>query len=69
MTGDELLRSLRRLARKHGVALVVKPGRGDHLKLWFDGKFTVLGGRGEMGKGLLHAVLRDLGLKLDDLRR
>jgi hypothetical protein len=68
MTGDELLRCLRRLARKRGVALIVKPGRGDHLKVWFGGKFTVLGGRSEMGRGLLHAILRDLGLTLDDLK-
>jgi hypothetical protein len=39
------------------------------LSCHFGDRRTILGNRGEPKAGTLHAILRDLGLRLDDLRR
>jgi len=42
-----------------------QPGKGGHLKVFLNGKQTVLPMHGskEIGKGLEHAIKRDLDLK------
>jgi hypothetical protein len=42
-------------------------GKGDHGMLTFGHRRTVVGGRGELPKGTLHDMLRQLGLTLADL--
>jgi mRNA interferase HicA len=70
MTGAELLRRLRQLARRRCVSFSFdqKRGKADHGTIRFGERRTILGGKGELKTGTLHAMLRDLGLRLDDLR-
>ena len=55
---------LKRFLAKQGA--VFKPGKGSHLHVTLDGKFTVIpihGGRKELATGTVHKILKDLGLK------
>ena len=68
MTAQEIIRRLRKLARKRGVELVLASGRGDHVKVQFGSRRSVLPGkRGELPIGTLRAVCRDLGIDHKDL--
>lgn len=70
MTGNELLRRLRRLGRKRGIIVRLKQerGKGSHGTLYFGNRFAVVKDRrAEIGTGLLHAILRQLGLNERDL--
>jgi mRNA interferase HicA len=71
MTGNELLRRLRKLGRERGVVVRFEEerGKGSHGTLYFGERATVLKNRrAEIGPGLLHAMLRQLGLGERDLR-
>jgi hypothetical protein len=69
VNGDELLRVLRRLAREQGVSLEVSAGRGDHVKVRFGTRRTVLPGRKqEIRTGTLGAIARQLDLPPGDLK-
>jgi len=64
MTANELLRKLRRL----GVTVVPSRGKGGHVRVQRDGQVShVPTGSGELKTGLLHGVLRQLGLTMRDL--
>lgn len=70
MTGDEFMRRVRRLGRKRGVAVRFEPraGKGSHGRLYYGDRFaTVKDRRREIRKGLLAAMLRQLGLDRKDL--
>ncbi len=68
MTAQELIRRLRRMARRRGLPIEITPGKGDHLKVKLGHHFTVLPGkRGELRKGTLHAICRDLNIEADKL--
>ena len=70
MTGNELLRRLRRLGSRRGVVVRFdeERGKGSHGTLYFGERFTVLKDRrAEIRPGLLHAMLRQLGLSERDL--
>ena len=70
MTGQELLRRLRRLARRRGVELRYepRPGKGSHGLLIFGGRRTTLKDpRQELPKGTLRGILRQLGIRPEDL--
>lgn len=70
MNGNELLRRLRRLAQTRDVELTVdrRHGKGSHTTLRFGSrKTTAKDLRKEIGKGLLRAMLHDLGLTPRDL--
>ena len=72
MTGNELLRRPRRLGNERGVVAVrfnEERGKGCHGTLYFGDRFAVLKDRrAEIAPGLLHAMLRQLGLNQRDLR-
>ena len=71
MTGNELLRRLRKLGRERGVVVRFEEerGKGSHGTLYFGTRATVVKDRrAEIGHGLLHAMLRQLGLREQDLR-
>ena len=71
MTGNELLRRLRKLGRERGVVVRFEEerGKGSHGTLYFGTRATVVKDRrAEIGPGLLHAMLRQLGLRERDLR-
>ncbi|MEE8428342.1 MAG: hypothetical protein V3S33_02415 [Gammaproteobacteria bacterium] len=72
MTGKELLQRLKRLARERALhlQLVKERGKGSHSTLYLDGKHTILKDRRkEIGPGLLHKMLADLGVKKSDIER
>jgi mRNA interferase HicA len=68
VTGNELLR---RLSNERGVAVRLNEerGKGSHGTLYFGDRFTVLKDRrAEIAPGLLHAMLRQLDLRVRDLQ-
>jgi len=70
MTGNELLRRLRRLAQQRGVEVRLDElkGKGSHAALYYSSRRpTLKDRRKEMGPGLLRSVLRQLGLTPCDL--
>lgn len=70
MTGNEFIRKIRRLGRERSVEVREVPhrGKGDHLTLYYGDRHTIVGGRGELKKGMLHTMLRQLGVALKDLQ-
>ena len=69
--GEELVRRLRRLAKERGVYFDYEPrhGKGSHGRLLFGDRLTTVKDRKkEIGSGLLHDMLKQLGLTEEDLR-
>jgi predicted RNA binding protein YcfA (HicA-like mRNA interferase family) len=65
MTARELLRKPRRF----GVTVVPSRGKGGHVLVLRDGhKSIVPTGTGDLRRGTLLRILRDLELRLEDLR-
>lgn len=70
MTGRELIRRLRALGRARGVHVRfdARRGKGSHGRLYFGDRVTTVPDVGrELRAGTLRAVLRDLGLRPEDL--
>lgn len=71
MNGNEFVRRVRRLGGERGVAVRfdIRPGKGSHGRLHYGDRFTtVKDRRKQIGAGLLSAMLRQLGLKNEDLQ-
>jgi hypothetical protein len=67
MKPAELLRRLRRLAAKRGLDLEISEGK-NHTKLTLAGRRSVLGRHSvDLKSGTLHAILRQLELRPDDI--
>jgi predicted RNA binding protein YcfA (HicA-like mRNA interferase family) len=65
MTSSELLRRLRRA----GARVVSDRGRGGHVMVMLNGRRAfVPTGSVEIKRGTLLGILKQLGLRLDDLR-
>jgi mRNA interferase HicA len=70
MTGNELLRKLRRLARRRGLTFLYegRPGKGGHGRIYMGDRFTTVPAlTHEISPGLLSKIPRDLGLTRRDL--
>jgi hypothetical protein len=70
VTGSEFIRRVMKHGRKNGVDVRFesRPGKGSHGRLYYGNRFTtVKNRRQEIGKGLLHAMLSQLGLSIDDI--
>jgi mRNA interferase HicA len=70
MTGNELLRRLRRLAKQRDVTFFYegRPGKGGHGRIYVGDRFTTIPALShEIGPGLLTKILHDLGLTRRDL--
>ena len=68
--GTELIRKLRNLAKERGVRFEYEPrrGKGSHGRLLLGERLTtVKDPKKEISPGLLHDMLKQLGLKKDDL--
>jgi len=66
MSSNELLRLLRRA----GARIVTDRGKGGHVMVLLAGRKTfVPTASGELRSGTLRAILRDLAVSLDDLKR
>lgn len=70
MTAQELIRRLRKLARKQGLVFRLEDGRGkgDHARVCLDERSTFLPGkRGEIPGGTFRAICKQLNIKPEDL--
>jgi len=68
MKAQELLRRLRKLARKRGLEIIEAPGRGDHWRIYFgDRRSELPGKRGEIKPNTFRAICKQLGIKPEDL--
>jgi mRNA interferase HicA len=70
MNGAELAKELKRLAKQRGVDFSYEPlqGKGSHGRLLFGDRLTTVNGpKKAIGPGLLHDMLKQLGLTKDDL--
>lgn len=70
MKGSEFLRRIQKLARRTGVACSWHPdkGKGSHGVLKYGDKRTVVRNlKDELKSGTCHAMLRQLGLRHDDI--
>lgn len=70
MKGSEFLRKVKALADARGLAFRWHParGHGSHGTLYLDTRFTVVKDlKKEIGRGLLRAMCKDLGLAPTDL--
>lgn len=70
MRGSEFVRRVRRVGRRRGISVELSPerGKGSHGTLYFGSRFTVLRNlKDEVKTGTLHAMLKQLGLTLEDL--
>jgi predicted RNA binding protein YcfA (HicA-like mRNA interferase family) len=68
MKSAELLRKLAKYAKQHGTTYASEPGKGSHLKVSLgNGRSIVPLHNKELGKGLLSQILKDLGIKENDL--
>ena len=71
MNAGDFVDSIKKLGKRRGVEVAFENhhGKGSHGTLWYgDRKTTVKQLRKEIGKGLLAAMLRQLGLTIDDLK-
>jgi mRNA interferase HicA len=70
MSGNELLRRLRRVARRKQLTCLYegRPGKGGHGRIYLGDRFTTVPAlTHEIPPGLLTKILRDLGLSRRDL--
>lgn len=70
MTGNELLKRLKKIARERALRLdlVRERGKGSYATLYLGERFTVIKDRKkEIGPGLLRKMLSDLGLDKSDI--
>jgi len=70
VNGNEFLRRLQRLGRARGIEVRIdeERGKGSHTTVYFGERFAVIKDRRkELGRGLLHAMLRQLGLREREL--
>ena len=70
MRGGEFLRRIEGIGKTRGVPVNFdqRHGKGSHGTLYYGGRKTILKDRKkEIGPGLLHKMLKDLGLTSRDL--
>ena len=70
MNGNEFYRKLRRIGAQRGVevSFEAEHGKGSHGTVRFGDRFTIMKDRRkDIRPGLLHAMLRQLGLTERDL--
>lgn len=63
MDGKEFVGRVRKLGRAKGIVVSLDKahGKGSHQTLFFGSARTIVK-HGEIGKGLLHAMLKQLGI-------
>ena len=71
MKGSEFIRKVKHEGRRRGVSVifVAKRGKGSHGTLYFGSKRTIVQNlKKELPAGTLHAMLDQLGLRLEDIQ-
>jgi mRNA interferase HicA len=70
MKGNELIKKVKKLAKKRSIKARVdeKRGKGSHVTLYFGDKFTIVRNpKDELKTGTLNAILKQLGIKEDEI--
>lgn len=70
MNGNELLRKIKKLARRRGLTVVLlqDKGNGSHGRVYLGDRFTTIKDlKKEIGAGLLGSMLDDLGIHKEEL--
>lgn len=68
MKAKELIRRLRKYARKNGLGYEEQAGRGDHVRIWVGERRSELPGRrGEIKTKTFFAICKQLGIDPEDL--
>ena len=70
MTGKEFIKRVQKLAKRQRVTskLDQKRGKGSHVTLYYDSKFTIVRNpKDELKKGTLNAMLKQIGLTIDEI--
>jgi len=70
MNGDEFIKRVQRMGRQKDVPVKfeVHRGKGSHGRLWYGNRWTtVKDRRKQIGKGLLSAMCRQLGIEKGEL--
>ena len=71
MNGQRFIDRVRKIGRERGVAVRTdrKRGKGSHRTLYYGTRKTIVKDRRkELGRGLLSAMIRQLGLTTRDFR-
>nr|WP_294563284.1 type II toxin-antitoxin system HicA family toxin [uncultured Rhodopila sp.] len=68
MDGTEFVKKVKQLAKKRGCRCEFEPrhGKGSHGQLLLGDRLTTVK-KGEISEGLLHAMLKQLGLSKSDI--
>ena len=72
VTAAEFIRKVKSVGRRKGVPVefIAERGKGSHGTLYYGTRRTTVKHRqAELGSGLLHAMLAQLGLTLEDLQQ
>ena len=70
MNGEEFIKQVKKLGKTTGIPVRFEPrhGKGSHGRLYYGSNFTTVKDRKkEIRVGLLHAMLKQLGLNLNDI--
>jgi mRNA interferase HicA len=72
VNADELIRMIRKTGRRDGIAveIVRNEPKGGHVMVYYGDRkapVPIHGSAKELGKGLVAAILKRLGLRLTDL--
>jgi mRNA interferase HicA len=70
MTGNELIRKVKKLGKERGVTVqfVARRGKGSHGTLFYGSQFAIVRNpKDELKTGTFHAMLTQLGLKSEEL--
>ena len=70
MTGNEFIRKVKALGKRHEIAVVLDAnrGKGSHQTLYYGEAFTVVRNlKDELKTGTFHAMCQQLGISPHDL--
>jgi len=70
MKGNEFIKRVRKIAKARGIFCVVDEarGKGSHISLYLGKSLTIVRNpKDELKTGTFHAMLKQLGITLDDI--
>ena len=70
MKGSEFIKKVKKLAKSNNLSARVdrKRGKGSHVTLYYGDKFTIVRNpKDELKTGTLNAMLKQLGIKADEI--
>ena len=70
MKGNEFIKRVRKIAKTGGISCTIDEarGKGSHITLYLGDKLTIVRNpKDELKTGTLHAMLKQLGITLDDI--